>query len=344
MPDQVESRFDPWLIDESEFYELEAHADRMAFLIRYAVLAPSSHNSQPWSFRVTRNGVEVFADYSRRCAVADPTGRELLISVGTAITNFCVAAAHFGYEPTVLYQDRPEETLPAALIAVRETCAPPAGLRRLFPAIQERHTNRVRFEPREIDASALVELNEFIGSHSSFVQLVVPGDRTRAADLVARADRVLMASAEFRGELADWIRPNSPSIGDGMCADGFGIPNPLAPATPWFLRRFDIGALQAKHDRDLVEHCAGLIVMTAEDDRVSLIRAGEILEMLLLVLTKLGVQYSFLNSPIEVETLRSELWSMIRSPHPPQLLLRIGYAKTVPRPQPRRDAEVAVIK
>ncbi len=344
MPDQGESRFDPWLIDESEFYELDTHADQMAFLMRYAVLAPSSHNTQPWSFRVTRDGVEVYADYSRRCAVADPSDRELLMSVGAALTNFCVAAAHFGFEPTVLYQDRDEETLPAALIALRETCAPPAGLRRLFPAIQERHTNRARFEPREIDARALAELNEFVGSHSSFVQFVVPGDRTRASDLVARADRVLMASADFRGELADWIRPNSSTLADGMCTDGFGIPDPLAPATPWFLRRVDIGALQATRDRDLVEHCAGLIVMTAEDDRVSLIRAGEVLEMLLLVLTRLGVQYSFVNSPIEVDTLRSELWSMIRSPHPPQLLLRIGYATTAPRPQPRRDAEVAVIK
>src|SRR5512142_1875309 len=106
MPDQVPSRIDPWLIDESEFYELESHADQMAFLVRYAVLAPSSHNTQPWSFRVTRDGVEVYGDYSRRCGVADPTGRELLMSVGAAITNFCAAAAHFGFEPTVMYQDR----------------------------------------------------------------------------------------------------------------------------------------------------------------------------------------------------------------------------------------------
>lgn len=341
MPDQVSSRFDPWQIDESEFYELESHADQMAFLIRYAVLAPSSHNTQPWSFRLTREGVEVYADYSRSCGVSDPTGRELLMSVGAAITNFCAAAAHFGFEPTVMYQDRPEEHLPLALVAVRETCAPPASLGRLFPSIRERRTNRTRFDAREIDTATLNELNDFVGSHSSFLQFVVPGDRTRAADLITRADRVLMASAEYRSELADWIRADS-AAADGMCADGFGIPDTLAPATPWFLRRFDIGALQARHDRDLTEHCAGLIVVTAEDDRVSLIRAGEILEMLLLVLTKLGIQYSFLNSPIEVETLRTELWAMLRSPHPPQLLLRIGYARSTPRPQPRRDPAVVV--
>ncbi len=343
MAENADPRLDPWLIDESEFYEIDSHHDQMLFLIRYAALAPSSHNSQPWSFRVTRDGVEVFADYSRHIAIADPLDRELLMSVGAAITNFRVAAAHFGFESTVMYQDRPEESLPVALIAVRETCAPPAALRRLFPAITQRRTDRGAFEPREIETTALSQVNEFIASHSSFVHYLVPQDRDRAADLVERADRVLLKSEGFRGELAEWVRAVATKAGDGICADGFGIPNPLAAVTPWFLRRFDVSAIQAKHDRDLVEHAAALLVITAEDDRVSLIRAGETLESLLLLLTRLNLHYSFVNAPVEVATLRSELWATIRSPHPPQLLLRIGYAHTVPRAQPRRETAQIVI-
>lgn len=339
MAEHTDPRVDPWLIHESEFYEIESHRDQMAFLIRYAVLAPSGHNTQPWLFNVTRDGVEVFADYSRRLAVADPSGRELLMSVGAAITNFRVAAAHFGFESTVMYQDRPEESLPVALIALRETCAPPIVLRRLFGAITERHTNRGAFETRELEPNALAELNEFVAAHSSFVHYLVPGDREHAADMVERADRILLKGSGFRSEFADWVRPSATNSADGICADGLGIPNPLAAATPWFLRRFDLSGMQAKHDRDLVEHSAALLVITAEDDRVSLIRAGETLEMLLLLLTRLNLHYSFVNTPVEVETLRSELWATIRSPHPPQLLLRIGYARSVPRAQPRREVE-----
>lgn len=344
MAEQPDPRVDPWLIDESEFYEIEPHQDQMLFLIRYAALAPSSHNSQPWSFKVIRDGVEVYADYSRHIAIADPFDRELLMSVGAAVTNFRVAAAHFGFETTVMYQDRPEESLPVALIAVRETCAPPAALRRLFPAITARRTNRGTFEPRDLEPTALSEVNEFIASHSSFVHFLVPQDRERAADLVDRADRVLLKSAGFRGELAEWVRAVTTEAGDGICADGFGIPNPLAAATPWFLRRFDLSGIQARHDRDLIEHSAALLVITAEDDRVSLIRAGETLESLLLLLTRLNLHYSFVNSPIEVDTLRNELWATIRSPHPPQLLLRVGYSRTVPRAQPRREtAQIVVV-
>jgi hypothetical protein len=343
MGEHVDPRVDPWLIDESEFYEIESHADQMAFLIRYAVLAPSGHNAQPWSFRITHDGVEVFADYSRRVAIADPADRELMLSVGTAITNFRVAAAHFGYEATVLYQDRPEESLPVALIALRETCATPAALRRLFPAITARRTNRGEFETREIEPDAISELNEFMAAHSSFAHFLVPADRERAAELVEKADRILLKSRGFRNELADWVRPKSTDACDGICADGLGIPDPLASATPWFLRSFDVSALQAKRDRGLIELSAALLVITSEDDRVSLIRAGETLELLLLLLTRLHLNYSFINTPIEVEMLRTQLWATLRSPHPPQLLLRIGYARSVPRPQPRRDSERTLV-
>ena len=94
----------PWQIDEADFYEIENREEQLRFLLRYAVLAPSSHNAQPWSFRITADGIEVFADFERRLPIADPGDRELLMSTGAAITNFRVAAAHFGFETTVFYE------------------------------------------------------------------------------------------------------------------------------------------------------------------------------------------------------------------------------------------------
>ena len=297
-----------WIVDEKDFYELESKDEQLQFLLRYAVLAPSSRNTQPWTFKLGADGVEVYVDYTRRLPIADPFDRELLMSIGAAITNFRVAAAHFGFETTVLYQARPEETLPVAVIAVRETCATEPGLRKLFPAILARRTNRSEFEPRPIDDAARAALCEFVDDNSEFVRFIVPHDRQRTADLVSAGDRVLFANQAFRDELARWL-PNATS--------GFDL-----------LRRF--------HVREHVNDAAALVVITSDEDKTSLIRAGETLERLLLLLTRIGLQYSFLNEPIEVEGLRTELWSMIRSQRPPQLLLRVGYGKPVPRPQPRR--------
>ena len=50
-----------------------------------AIRAPSSHNTQPWLFRIAGDHLGVMADRSRALPVADPQDRELVISCGAAI-------------------------------------------------------------------------------------------------------------------------------------------------------------------------------------------------------------------------------------------------------------------
>lgn len=42
--------------------------------------APSTHNTQPWTFRRTNDGLELVADATRALSAVDPEGRELIIS------------------------------------------------------------------------------------------------------------------------------------------------------------------------------------------------------------------------------------------------------------------------
>jgi len=294
----IQHRRDPWTIDDSEFSGLKGHQERMELLLRYAVLAPSGHNTQPWTFAIVADGIEVFADYTRRLPQADPADRELLMSVGAAIFNLRVAAAQFGYESSVIHQRTDRETAPAALVTLRETAAPDPSLRRLFPAILRRRTNRHPFDGRPIDVDELSSLCDVADEYPDFIHFLLPRDTARIADLVAQGDRMQMENRAVREELADWVRSTRLTA-------------------------------------------SLLIVMTAEDDRVSLLRAGELLERLLLTTTLAGLQYSFMNQPIQVATLRHLLEPIVSAKHPPQLLLRIGYAPPVEQPMPRRDvAEV----
>lgn len=41
-------------------------------VVEYAILAPSSHNTQPWLFRISGDHVDVLADRRRRLPVVDP--------------------------------------------------------------------------------------------------------------------------------------------------------------------------------------------------------------------------------------------------------------------------------
>src|SRR5213080_727817 len=65
---------------------------------RYAALAPSVHNTQPWTFRASGDTVEIRADRSRQLAFLDPTGRQLHVSCGTAVEFGYLAVRAAGRE------------------------------------------------------------------------------------------------------------------------------------------------------------------------------------------------------------------------------------------------------
>ncbi len=76
-------------------------AERLRFFLQWAVLAPSRHNTQPWLFEIEGDELLLFADASRALPVADPDGRQLLMSCGAALVNLRLAAAHFGHATSV---------------------------------------------------------------------------------------------------------------------------------------------------------------------------------------------------------------------------------------------------
>jgi nitroreductase len=342
MTEPFNPRVTPWHIDDAEFYELESFDAQMRFLLQYAVLAPSGHNTQPWAFRVTSEGVEVFADYSKRLPVIDPQDRELLLSVGAAITNFRVAAAHFGFETTVLYEQRPEDSIAVATVVARETSCPDAALSRLFAAIPQRHTNRQPFEQQPIKPETLSTILDVMDEFPYLLNLVIPREKLRVIDLIAAGDRKQMAGEAFRGELADWICTEDES--QGIPAAALGIPPLVSNSASWAIRRFDVGAITAPRSRTLAVTAQLLIVLASENDRVALLRAGEVLERLLLTLTLEGLDYSFLNQPIEVLELRDQLQQLVGSASPPQLLIRVGHALAAAEATPRRPMEAVLVK
>jgi nitroreductase len=65
---------------------------RLRFLLGYAILAPSSHNTQPWRFRLRGPTLDLLADRRRALPVVDPEDRALVISCGAALGHLRVAA------------------------------------------------------------------------------------------------------------------------------------------------------------------------------------------------------------------------------------------------------------
>jgi hypothetical protein len=71
-------------------------ADQVLDALRAAGLAPSTHNTQPWRFRVAEGAFEVWADPSRRLPIVDPDDRQLRLACGAAMFNLRLAVFRAG--------------------------------------------------------------------------------------------------------------------------------------------------------------------------------------------------------------------------------------------------------
>ncbi len=335
----------PYQIEAAEFPRTGMPGEQYAFLLRYAILAPSTHNTQPWKFAIRESGVEIYADYTRRVPVADPDDRELFLSLGAAIFNLRVAAAHFGFRCRVSYDTGGEPDGPVAVVRLAEGAGQDVGqIDALFPFIVERRTNRNPFLLSRVPNAAVEAFSE--SGDSGQASLILSRDGKlieQVATLVAEADRVQFADPTFRREVAEWLRPTRRARPDGIPGSTLGTKGVAATLAPWATKVFDLGRLRAAHDRNLCIEAPGLIVIVSEDTKDQWLESGELLEHTLLTAVKEGLQCSYFNMPIQVANLRRDLRKLLGLSAWPQLLLRIGYCLMESEPTPRRPLEEVLI-
>lgn len=349
-PGQV-GEFDPLktpFVDQAAAFPCDgAPEEQYLFLLRYAIVAPSTHNSQPWRFRVNPDGLEVFADYRRRMPNIDPGSRELLMSVGAAIFNLSVAARHFGLPCLVEYN-----LSEASEKAVAKVRLAPVGLVKhaqlhdpLFPHILARRTNRDPFLLSRVPTSVLHRIGD-VAAHTE-VEVIVSEDggvNERVAQLVAEAEMIQWADAQYRKDTAEWIRPDEFPGSDGITGTVFGWSGPVPVIGSYATRTIDQGRLRAARDRNLCVEAPGLILVACEDSAFHWLKAGEVLEHMLLMIAKEGLQTSYFNMPVQVPELRARLKTLLDCSTWPQLLLRVGFSLTPLQPTPRRPLEEMLIK
>lgn len=316
----------------------ESPAELLARAVAFGVLAPSSHNTQPWSFRLTWDGLEIMLDRSRVLPIADPGAREMIISCGAALQNIRIALRHWGYAARV--ELLPHASTPDVLARVevggRRTSSRLNDL--LFAAIPDRHTNRAPYLPAPISrwlVAAMRSAAELEGAclHQTTDAVLRP----TVADFIAEGDQLQWMSSGFRNEIASWMRPNVGTHHDGLPGYVFGMSNLAARLAPAVMRRVSLGRSEARHHRALALDAPLLVTLaTAGDTPRDWMRAGQALQLVLLVAAAHGVSASFLNQPLQVPALRARFRSAIGVSDFPQVILRMGYAMTS-LSTPRRD-------
>ncbi|MDP2341850.1 MAG: nitroreductase [Deltaproteobacteria bacterium] len=327
-------------------------AQRLRALVRYAVLAPSNHNAQPWKVRIDENVLELLPDRSRSTPVCDPDDRELVIACGAFLFHLRIAARHFGWDiTTTLLPDVEsdvvrdlgiERATVMARVVFRERDDVDNQAEQLFQAIPARRTWRLPFAAVAVDAATATRLNSAVALEGA--QLALISDQPRRlslARLVATADEKQWRDGAFREELASWCHAAGSDRRDGLPGQALGQGDIVSMVAPLVVRTFDLGASRAARDEELAHGSPLLAVIITEGDRErDWLIAGAALDRLLLTAARYGLAASFLNQCIEVPVLRRRVAEVVGTKGIPQLMLRIGrpLGKTPPM-TPRRPIE-----
>jgi nitroreductase len=303
----------------------------LASCVQAAVSAPSIHNSQPWQFRYRVGGVDVIADQTRRLEVIDPSGRELLISVGAAIFNLRLAMRRLGRVPAVRLFPDPAEPDLVAVVTPGPAAPPSAALSALADAMSRRHTNRRPFARVAIPSSVLDELIEAARLEKAELRLADAVVRSAILSLVRTAEQRLRAQGRYRAELTDWTRPVH-GRPDGVPMRSFGPWDALENLP---LRDFGLTLPQLRRGAEPFEPFPTIVVLITEGDTTrSWVDSGQALQRVLLVATVRNLAATPMSQPLEIPALR-ELVADTTTGRWAQVILRLGYAPPT-TPTPRR--------
>lgn len=299
-------------------------------LIRHATLAASSHNTQPWRFRIQQDSITILPDFSRRCPAVDPDDSHLFKSLGCAAENLVHAAAAQGFSADVRF-DPGEDGVIVLLNRV-----PSARATDLYRAITKRQCVKTAYDGTPLAASELEMLEKAgEGRNVRAIMLLSAVQKGAVIDYVTRGNVAQLTDRAFRDELVSWIRFNpSEAIrtGDGLSGRTSG-----QPALPTWLAKRIIELVitpkgQAKTDATNIRSSAGVAVFVSrQDDKAAWVEAGRAYERFALQATALNVCTAFINQPIEVRPLRPQFESWLKLDREHALLMvRFGHGPTAP--------------
>ncbi len=309
---------------------------RMAML-RYASLAPSGHNTQPWTVSGSgKTGFTIGIDPERTLPAVDPDNREVLLSIGAFIENLCLAAGNAGYDPEVTIVSQDPTDSPVARIVLHPAAPQNYPLKRL----EMRRTVKSGMQSREIKPSDVEKLSRpFDGRLFYF-----PAG-TRHADCIAdgaiEAFRAQTWREDAQAELARWIRFGNEAVArhrDGITPAGMEI----GPLASWYINTFMTKeALLSKTFREKgidktarqAREGGGWFIITSAGETVAdIVDTGRKFQRMSLLAREHNLAIHPMTQQLEEEQFRDQIARVHGPGMTPQFILRAGYLDRYPDP------------
>ncbi|TDC19833.1 Acg family FMN-binding oxidoreductase [Actinomadura bangladeshensis] len=305
-----------------------------------AVWAPSVHNTQPWRFGVRGARISLSADIDRRLDVADPDGREMLISCGAALYTLRSSLRALGYEPRVRLLPDPDRPHLLADVHLEPGERPDQRDLREHAQVRRRRTHRGGFGPDPVPAGVLSAMRHDAEREGArLVEAVDVHVKGALAALTEAAEHVQERTPAYAAEIARWAPSPRTSRADGVQEAAY--PRQVPQTRPHFpARDFARGhGWGAQSTREGGPALAGLtlLLVSAGDGPADWLRAGQALQRVLLRAAERDLAAAFHTQALEVPELRVFIRDRFCNGAYPQMLLRLGVLKgdeleTVRRP------------
>ena len=300
-------------------------------LVRYATLAPSSHNTQCWKFHIEDHAISIFPDFSRRCPIVDPDDHHLFVSLGCATENLVQASLAKGLKGHALFDATNDGRLQIDLEPIKPFEST------LFQAITARQSTRAEYDGKPISSQELKLLEQAgTGQNVQMIILTTHEAMESVLDYVVQGNTSQMNNPAFIKELKEWIRFNASEAvrtGDGLYTATLGN-----PSIPTWLGNifFDIFVTSTSENDKYakqVRSSAGIAIFVSKaSNKENWVEVGRCYERFALQATALGIKNAFLNQPVEVSAVRPQFAASLGiGSRRPDLVVRFGRGDKSPQ-------------
>lgn len=296
--------------------------------VEAATWAPSVHNTQPWSFALSGDEISLRADPDRKLSVADPDGRQMLISCGAALFNVRITLRALGWAPEIRILPDPERPLLLATVRVRPGETADEHTELLRGQIERRRTHRAGFSDPAVPehlVEALVAEADAQGAHLMPVRSETVA-RVLAA-LTSAAQDVQSQDRRYSLEVMRWARPPGSGRRDGVHATSYPASAPHLEPQDFAQRDYEQGHQWGGAVWEPRSSSTGLVAMltTPSDGPAAWLASGEALQRLLLHASGYGLGVAFHTQALEMAELREFIHRYLCSGEFPQVIMRVGF-------------------
>jgi hypothetical protein len=312
-------------------------SDKEKFLLKYASLAPSGHNTQPWNVKIVSDSEWIIGwDKNRALPAVDPHNRELTLSIGAFCEALSISAESIGLQVTKKITGA-NSFAPELVKIFFKSADKHDGL---MYALQKRRTikNGLLEEPLRPDDVQFIRSG--IKSEISFFHR---GSREASAieRAVLESNIIQSQRDDAQEELATWIRwkdSDASKYKNGLTPGGMEI----SGIGGWYVKHFyskeDVMTESFRNqtiqiiEKLLSSYGSWIVISTATENPGTLIDAGG--DFLRLGLNSYDKKIALhpMTQPLEENGFAENLKKTLKIDGRIQFILRAGYVETYPGP------------